>query len=351
MAMRWAESWGSNANKYPSSEGSTIQGGGNSGGRFDSSAHSIGGGLNGVRKVFATGHARWAQGIAVNGQSAGSFRGTTEGTVMQLLDGGNAAANVQVEVTFMPDGSVKFYRGNRTVLVAQSAAGVIPNDNGVYHHLGFDITVGGAGSVALYVDGALAYSLSGINTQNTANASADRIAWGISVINGVATNSYNWNTDDWYVFDGSGTENNSFGGDLAIKVLNPSAVGTYSEWTRTGGSVAGNYTAVTNDDSDSSYVAAASAGLRDSYNYDDMPATTAAIKGVQVNMTARKDDAGSDSIARFCRSGGSDFVGSDIGLTSSYLYYYEVMEHDPATSADWTRTGLNAAEFGVKRTV
>jgi hypothetical protein len=57
---------------------------------------------------------------------------------------------------------------------------------------------------------------------------------------------------------------------------------------------------------------------------------------------------GTRQIAEVCRSGGTNYVGTTQTLGSSYLMYRQIHETDPATSAAWTQTGLNSAEFGVK---
>ncbi len=49
-----------------------------------------------------------------------------------------------------------------------------------------------------------------------------------------------------------------------------------------------------------------------------------------------------------CESGVTEEIGSTIALTTSYVYYDDILENDPHTSAQWGLTGFNAATFGVK---
>jgi hypothetical protein len=102
-----------------------------------------------------------------------------------------------------------------------------------------------------------------------------------------------------------------------------------------------------NDDTD--YNQSSNVGDKDTYDMAALSGNWASIKAVQVLMEARKDDAGARSICSVTRSGGTDYDGAAQGLTTSYMYYTEILQNDPATSAAWAnKAAVDAAEFGMK---
>lgn len=82
------------------------------------------------------------------------------------------------------------------------------------------------------------------------------------------------------------------------------------------------------------------------------PAVTAsAIKAVVMNLRVRKDDASTRSVRGAVKSSATlGDTGTDLLLSLSYATLQGVSESDPNTSAAWTPTALNAAEFGIKTT-
>ena len=68
-------------------------------------------------------------------------------------------------------------------------------------------------------------------------------------------------------------------------------------------------------------------------------------------MMASKTDAAARSIAPVIRHSGSNNVGSNIALATNTLWYAQVYETNPGTSSGWTKSDVDAAEFGVKVTV
>lgn len=76
---------------------------------------------------------------------------------------------------------------------------------------------------------------------------------------------------------------------------------------------------------------------------------TGTIACVLHRTYARKDDAGARSIAQITvQSGSVTETSATIALTSSYVYYTDILEQNPTGPATWTTTTFNAATFGVK---
>jgi hypothetical protein len=126
----------------------------------------------------------------------------------------------------------------------------------------------------------------------------------------------------------------------------PNGAGAHSAWTPNGATP--NYACVdeTTADGDTTYVSDSTPGDIDTYAFADVDAS-ATVYGVQTNLYARKDDAGTRQIAPVVRQSGTDYVGTTVTLGSSYSFYSQIYNQDP-TAADWTAAHVNADEFGVK---
>ena len=72
------------------------------------------------------------------------------------------------------------------------------------------------------------------------------------------------------------------------------------------------------------------------------------IHGVAVNICAKKDDSGTRTGKPICRSGSTNYEGSEFAPDTDYTYFQNVWETDPDTASAWTVSGVNSAEFGIK---
>lgn len=64
-----------------------------------------------------------------------------------------------------------------------------------------------------------------------------------------------------------------------------------------------------------------------------------------------RDGTGPGNIQFAARSGGTTYYGASQAIGIGYDNYQEVWNTDPATSAGWTRAGVNSAELGLKAVV
>ena len=168
--------------------------------------------------------------------------------------------------------------------------------------------------------------------------------------------SLNCSIDDLYLTDGE------LLGDIKIGVLYPNAAGDSSAWTPA--PTAANYANVMEhiSDDDATIVSAASVGLKDLYNLDNIPPSfTGTIKGVQALWLVKKTDAGSAFVKGVWKSGGTEIVQSQgynyvspNGYPPSYvdyLYSHEGERVSLFTSSDWSVSEVNALQLGLTRTV
>lgn len=253
--------------------------------------------------------------------------------------------NVQLTFAVTATGLISVYRGNTVggYLGTTSA----PVTAGVYDYWEFGVTIDNAiGAVEIRKNGQTVLSLSGVDTQATANATANTFALGRTYepLGGWA--AVTWRYDDIYILDGTGSPN-TFLGDTHFQALVSNGVGTSTQWTPIG--AANNWDCVNEEppDDDTTYVKSNTPGQIDTY-----PVTTPVFAGtvplVQINLYARKDAGGTRTIQPDIRQGGTDYVvGSPEAMSLVYNYYRTLMALDPV-GAPWTTTTINADEFGVK---
>ncbi|MDQ3565725.1 MAG: hypothetical protein M3436_16975 [Pseudomonadota bacterium] len=254
-----------------------------------------------------------------------------------VLDAGTDQCDLRVKA----DGTMEITR-NGTVLGTTTYALSV----GSTYYIEFKVVIHDTtGTAEVKVDGSSKLALTSVDTKNTANATANQVRIGPG---GAATGF--WDYDDVYICDGAGSVNNNFLGDCRVDAYAPNGNGNSSQLVGSDGNSTDNYLLVDesapNDDTD--YVESATAGNKDTYTVADMSHTPSSIFGVQILANAKKDDAGARSVATVTRSGVTDFDGATQALSTSYVYYSDIRETDPNTSAAWTKTNFNAAEFGVK---
>lgn len=256
------------------------------------------------------------------------------------------ATNMQGRIRIGTDGTWSYQRGSTPVGSASTATIALNTYTYVEMRITFHDT---AGVVQVRLNGTLVLDLSGIDTQQTANASANRIRLGNHGTGGTFTFGTE-DIDDVYVCDGTGTVNNTFLGDCRVDVLRPTADGANSAWTPSTGTSHFALVDETTPNDDSDYLSTSTAGVRDTQALGDLPSMTdMVVAGVQQCVSARKDDAGTRQMKGVLKSGGTTQAGSVTHtLTTSYRYYRQITETDPATSAPWTEAGVNALESGVE---
>ena len=265
-----------------------------------------------------------------------------QGRLITLLDAGSDQCGVYLN----SDGTLSFRRD--TTVLSTSAAAL---SAGIWYYFEFSVTISDAsGAYDIKINGVSFTSGSSVDTKSTGNATANSIHIGyVAPISGYAINTQ-IDYDDFYYCDNAGGTNNSLLGDVRIDTVLPSGNGNSSQMVGSDADSTDNYLLVDEaaQNGDSDYVESATASNKDTYAFGDISHTPTSIFGVQVNMIAKKDDAGARSICAVTRSGGSDTDGATQALTTSYVCYREIRETDPNTSSAWTKTNLNNAEFGQK---
>jgi hypothetical protein len=219
---------------------------------------------------------------------------------------------------------------------------------GVYYYLELKATIAtsiSSGTCKVSVGGVNAITVTaGANTrQGTSNASANGVSIGPQAGGGGISHDY----DDFYACDSQGSTNTDLLGDVRVETIFPTGAGNSTNMTPNTGS---NYAAVnqTAQDGDTTYVATPTATTKDTYAMGDLSSSPASVKGVQIAVTARKDDAGTRTVASVVRSGGADYDATAQALADTYAMLLDVRETNPDGSVAWTGTTVNTMEAGVK---
>lgn len=230
--------------------------------------------------------------------------------------------------------------GSGTVL----ATGTTPIQIGTSYYLEFKANIHSTtGSYTVRINGAVELTGTNVNTRNGGAGTANQVRLGSST--GVLING---DIDDYYICNSSGTANNDLLGDIRVQALYPSAAGATSAWTPSAGA---NYTTVdeTTPNDDTDYVSSATVGQIDTYAMGDLSSSAGAVKAIQHVPYARKDDAGTRTIAPMLRISGVDYVQANLpNLSTSYQFLPLIVENSPATAVAFTVAEVNAMEGGVK---
>lgn len=257
-----------------------------------------------------------------------------------FLDFRDADGTVQVYFILTSAGLIRAYRGNGTLLATGSTNLLA----GTWYYLEFKVTIADSnGAIEVRQNGTTIMTYAGDTKNSSTYASACMIYIGAYTT---------WETiyfvDDLYVCDGTGSVNNDFLGDVRVDTLLPTGAGSSTQFTPVGN--AANYSNVCEaiPDGDTTYNYADTAGYTDSFAVGDLTLLGATIFGVQSNLLARKDDAGTRTMAPNAYISGTNYAGTTQSLADTYIDLLQLWENNPATSSAWTEAVINGAEFGYK---
>lgn len=178
---------------------------------------------------------------------------------------------------------------------------------------------------------------SGVDTQETVNAFADRLLGGETNIDTVIDNVSVSNAIELL-------------GRCPAETLYPNGLGDITQLTRGGVDSGANWSqcdeATANGDTDTVFNAAG-ADLSDCYPFQDRSLSGTPL-AVQIVATGRQF-SGSCTIRVFCRISGVTYEGSITHtLTTTHKAYFECWSVNPATGNAWADAEINAAQFGVR---
>jgi len=237
-------------------------------------------------------------------------------------------------------GQIQFIKNAVTFIGSPSSNVLTPG--GHHFEVYIHIATGTAGSAQVYVDGTSWLSISGVNTQQTANAYANRF-----YLQPVIEDT------DQYFKDIIWRNDNTFWGDIPVVVCYPNAAGPLQQWTPSAGTqvacVQDGITHTGTVPNDADYISDATSG----HISDFVPQTISvpaggSVKGLVHVSRLSKDDVGSRTCYQRTKSGSTAQRSALLTLGSSPFYWQHVMEKNPDTGTDWTQTTVNNATHGAE---
>jgi len=255
----------------------------------------------------------------------------------------NEGATTHVSIAVDGAGQLLVYRGDRTTLLGTSSAFISAN---VWTWFQVKVLISDTvGTVEIRdSSGGVLLNLSGLDTRNGGTGFCDAISIGASF--GASHSAMRF--DDLHVWDSTGSICNTWTNDTRIDHRVASGAGNSAQFTASAGA---NFSCTDEQPYNTTdYVESATAGHKDTYAFGDISHSPPNIFSVLITAVAQKDDAGARSLKTVARSGGTDYAdatGTTLGQ-AVYSRVASVRETDPATSAAWTQSGVNSAEFGFE---
>lgn len=271
----------------------------------------------------------------------------------------DSANNMLCVVEVDPSGRLIVWRGTiadnsitRTTILAQTTNPVIVAN--AWQHI--ECRVGfnsGTGSVQIRVEGVEVLNVSNINTDPTNAGCLNWAAfnWCANNPSGISNRPPHQHIKDLFGWNTSGTRNNSFVGTIAVFPILPNS-DVALNWTPTG--AANGWSILDNiPPNDSAYIAAGNSPIPAAYEagMTDLPADVTSVRAVMSIVRARKTDGGDGNLQVSAVSGASVAAGANRPISTAFTYWTDMFEEDPATSAPWSRAGVNAMNLRANRTV
>lgn len=211
-----------------------------------------------------------------------------------------------------------------------------------WHHIEMKVKIDpSAGTYEVRVNGsAWIGPTTGANTRQGSNSSADRAIFGANY----KTDTYLKNN---YILNDSGSVANDFIGPCRIAVLRPANAGALADWTANGGTRVGSINEVLFD-GDNSFNQSGTAGHKDTFDMNAMPAASGTIHGVQAVLGMRQDAGAQRTVRVIQRHSGSDTNWTSLTPTASHLFYCDAKSVSPVSSSAFTIAEIDGDEWGYE---
>lgn len=247
--------------------------------------------------------------------------------------------------TINNDGTLSIYAGSVTI-----ATSTLSLHTGRQYYIEMSYTLSGTSNInvssTLRVNGiqwVTGNANSGINQTS--------LLVGTTTVNGhlFTGPSTNGNViSDCYICDATGSFNNTFLGDVKIQLILTNGDSTPLNWIPSGtGTTHWNLINEVPPDDDTTYVYQTATGSVDLWQWQDIPAFSGTVLGVQYSLYARKDAEGSKEFQQVVGTSGTNTFNT-ISPSDDYIWYPWCYDTDPDTGIAWTQVGFNAKVFGAK---
>jgi hypothetical protein len=252
---------------------------------------------------------------------------------------GDAGVTAHLSLRWNAAGVLGLYRGGTLIATASVT---VREPVGVWHYIEMSATIADSGGTCVVkINGTEVINFTG-DTKNAGTATT------IDAIRFQRTVPGNVYWDDYYLCDATGSAPyNTFLGEVRVQALMPTGAGASTQWTPSTGA---NWAAVDEvPPSATDYVLTATSGFRDTYAMSDLTGTVNTVLAARTYALAKKSDTGAASIKIVDRSGSTDYYSTSAALATTDTTMLGTLRiTDPATSAAWTASGVNALQAGVE---
>lgn len=229
-------------------------------------------------------------------------------------------------------------------LLAQSPTGAFVSGQWFYLEVGG--VIGASGSVTVRVNGASVITAVAVNTYGSSGApGASATVGGVAWV-GLYNNYANAFIQHMYFCDNSTTENNTFLGDVRVQSIFPSGPGGTTQFTPVGGATNWQNAATVPPAPGTDYNTDGTVGALDNFAIGGLDPSFSTIKAVSVKTLALKSSSGTRAVASTVLSGATTGTGASTPLGTTAAVVAAIFPNDPATSAPWTTSGVQACKPG-----
>lgn len=255
---------------------------------------------------------------------------------IRLFDDGNVGIQVSLDADST---KVAVRKGGDVLEIVE--AGILP---GAWYFLELKVfTHPTEGSYEVRVDGETITLVTDINTVIDGGLGYyDQVGF-----NTLSSSGAMFCIDDLYICDGTGAINNDFLGNQHVATLRPTGDHTANFTTV---EPVGDHCAAVDEietDDNASYIEGVD-GDKDLYEYEDLPADSKNIKGLQVHTMTRVTGTNYYDLKTVVLSDATeDADAGQLVASTDWLLKSRIVEEDPNTSALWLPAAIDAARFGL----
>lgn len=262
---------------------------------------------------------------------------TSGGVYMSLVEFRDVANGEQIRVNLGTEGSVRALRGSTALGRSDPCIAA-----GGYHHFEAKAKIANSGGyVEVRINEVTVLNLTGVDTQNTANAENSQFRFGMyPVVTNIVDTTQD--TDDVFAWDddASDLENTvvDFVGDKGCYYLPVDADTAEADWTLSTGATG--YSLIDElDPLDTDYIADTTGAARSIFQVAALPGNVSEVIAMQPVGRARKEESGTVTLRLGVVVDGNESYTADTSPSTTFAYVTPTPKTiDPDTGVAWTNT-------------
>lgn len=251
-------------------------------------------------------------------------------------------STVQFRLAIASDGSLRIDTGGANNLFTGFRLAL-----GVWYHIEAKyICADSGGYFEVRVDGTTVYTFTG----DTRGGGTGTINWAMGPQSLASGSMGEMDFDDWVVWDGTGTSENDWLGDVEVQTEFATANDVVTDWTANTGT---HWDAINDagEDGDATFISTTTVNSPASFVMSNLEGSPNRVLGAQITAIARKSDSGNRSIRLGVVSNAVVGEGADAALGLTYGMAYAMLPRNPDGNVAWTPATFNAALARVRVTV